>query len=73
MPIPSIDPAAQDNPALNDDEVKFNQALVNAGGDDGGDVDLTSMIVQGAVSVGGPMIMMPLANNILNEVMSDDD
>jgi hypothetical protein len=75
----SIDPNSPTDPSLTDsDEAMFNAAVDRAGdstpSDTGGltDDQFTNLLVQGAVSVGAPMILMPIASDILNEGMSDD-
>ncbi|MDB6454406.1 hypothetical protein [Falsirhodobacter sp. 20TX0035] len=57
-------------PATND-EAQFNAAVDNA--QNGGMTpELEEMMVSGAISIGGQMIIMPRANDILNEAMSDE-
>ncbi len=53
------------------DGAAFDQAIQNA--QDGGMTpELEEMMVEGAISIGGQMIIMPRANDILNEAMSDE-
>lgn len=52
-------------------EAAFDQALENA--QNGGMTpELEEMMIEGAVTIGGQMIIMPRANDILNEAMSDE-
>lgn len=53
------------------DEAAFDKALENA---QTGEMtpELEEMMIEGAVTIGGQMIIMPRANDILNEAMSDE-
>jgi hypothetical protein len=52
-------------------EAAFDQAVQNA--QEGGMTpELEQMMIEGAVTVGGQMIIMPRANDILSEAMSDE-
>ncbi|MDH2326589.1 hypothetical protein QCN27_06885 [Cereibacter sp. SYSU M97828] len=57
--------------ATSSGEADFNKAVENA---QGGEMtpELEQMMVEGAVTIGGQMIIMPRANDILNEAMSDE-
>jgi hypothetical protein len=52
-------------------EQSFNDAIENA---EGGlsDAEFEEQLITGAITVGGQMIIMPRANDILNEAMSDE-
>lgn len=71
----SINPA--DTSAVTDgsgapvNEQSFNDAIENAEGELS-DADFEAQLITGAITVGGQMIIMPRANDILNEAMSDE-
>lgn len=52
-------------------EASFNLAVENA---QSGEMtpELHDMMIEGAIGIGGQMIIMPRANDILNEAMSDE-
>lgn len=52
-------------------EAAFDAAVQNA---QSGEMtpELEEMMVEGAITIGGQMILMPRANDILNEAMSDE-
>ena len=52
-------------------EAKFNAAVETAEG--GMTPELLDTMVTGAITVGGQMIIMPQANEILKEAMADDE
>lgn len=54
-----------------DSQAAFDAALTNA---QSGDLppELEEMMIEGAITIGGQMIIMPRANDILNEAMSDE-
>ncbi|WP_296246180.1 hypothetical protein [Pseudomonas sp. UBA4194] len=69
MAVNSIDPsAAGAEPASG--ETEFNAAVDSATGMT--DEEFTDTMITGAITVAGQMIIMPKANEILNEGMSDE-
>ncbi|GGB05725.1 hypothetical protein GCM10011491_37270 [Brucella endophytica] len=52
-------------------EAAFDAAVNNAQQSDI-TPELEAMMIEGAITVGGQMILMPRANDILNEAMSDE-
>lgn len=52
-------------------EAAFDAAVNNA---QSGEMtpELEDMMIEGAITIGGQMIIMPRANDILNEAMSDE-
>jgi len=57
--------------ATSNGEAAFDAALDNA--QNGGMTpELEQMMIENAITIGGQMIIMPRANDILNEAMSDD-
>ncbi|KKX26171.1 hypothetical protein [Rhizobium sp. LC145] len=52
-------------------EAAFDAALNNA---QSGEMtpEMEEMMIEGAITIGGQMIIMPRANDILNEAMSDE-
>lgn len=52
-------------------EAAFDAALNKALGSDF-TPEMEAIFIQGAITVGGQMIMMPRANDILGEAMSDE-
>ncbi len=52
-------------------EAAFDAAVNNAQGSEM-TPELEDMMIEGAISIGGQMIIMPRANDILNEAMSDE-
>jgi len=69
MATSAIDPTL-DTPSGNDSETQFNAALDNS--TELSDAEFTDQLVSGAVTVAGQMIIMPKANEMLNEAMSDE-
>lgn len=70
MAIPPVSGSESVN-ATNNGEAAFDTALQNAQQTEMTPEMQTAMI-EGAVSIGGQMIIMPRANDILNEAMSDE-
>ncbi|MBD8480236.1 hypothetical protein SOM59_04875 [Pseudomonas coleopterorum] len=62
---PNLDPSAG-----TDGEAQFNVALDSS--TELTDAEFTDQLVSGAVTVAGQMIIMPKANEMLNEAMSDE-
>ncbi|WP_462383585.1 hypothetical protein [Pseudomonas sp. Marseille-QA0892] len=52
-------------------EQSFNDAIENAS-TELSDAEFEEQLITGAITVGGQMIIMPRANDILNEAMSDE-
>lgn len=52
-------------------EQSFNEAIENSS-TDLSDAEFEEQLITGAITVGGQMIIMPRANDILNEAMSDE-
>lgn len=62
---PNLDPSAG-----TDGEAQFNVALDSS--TELTDAEFTDQLVSGAVTVAGQIIIMPKANEMLNEAMSDE-
>jgi hypothetical protein len=58
-------------PTASNGEAAFDAAINNA---QSGEMtpEIEEMMIEGAITVGGQMIIMPRANDILNEAMSDE-
>ncbi|MDF2491204.1 MAG: hypothetical protein K0S77_3826 [Pseudomonas sp.] len=69
MATTAIDPTL-DPSAASDGEAQFNAALDSS--TELTDAEFTDQLVSGAVTVAGQMIIMPKANEMLNEAMSDE-
>ncbi|MCX2698466.1 MULTISPECIES: hypothetical protein [Ochrobactrum] len=71
MAIPPVSGADSSAFVTNSSEAAFEGAVEKA---QQGEMtpELEQMMVEGAVTVGGQMIIMPRANDILNEAMSDE-
>lgn len=69
MATTAIDPTL-DSTTSNVGEDRFNAAL--DGSTELSDAEFTDQLVSGAVTVAGQMIIMPKANEMLNEAMSDE-
>jgi hypothetical protein len=54
-------------------EAKFNAAVDNAKGSEMTDAEFTDALITQAVTIGGQFIIMPKAQEMLNDAMSDDD
>lgn len=68
-PISGVDSVS--GASASNGEAAFDAALENA--QNGGMTpELEEMMIEGAVTIGGQMIIMPRANDILNEAMSDE-
>lgn len=52
-------------------EQSFNDAIENSS-TELSDAEFEEQLITGAITVGGQMIIMPRANDILNEAMSDE-
>ncbi|MCT8945776.1 hypothetical protein AB4P95_08875 [Pseudomonas sp. A1437] len=70
MSINAIDPSAINESPAGRDEQQFDAALDGASGLS--DAEFTDQLISGAVTVAGQMIIMPRANEMLNEAMSDE-
>lgn len=71
MATPSISGIEGATPSPASGEAAFDAALDKALGDDF-TPEMEAIFIQGAITVGGQMIMMPRANDILGEAMSDE-
>ncbi|MCY1187798.1 hypothetical protein D9M73_288250 [compost metagenome] len=71
MSINSVDPSAITDSPTGGAEQTFNAALDGASGQLS-DAEFTDQLISGAVTVAGQMIIMPRANEMLNEAMSDE-
>ncbi|WP_437883359.1 hypothetical protein [Pseudomonas sp. LRF_L74] len=72
MSINPVDSSAvTDGSDASVNEQSFNDAIENAEGELS-DADFEEQLITGAITVGGQMIIMPRANDILNEAMSDE-
>ncbi|PRD41750.1 hypothetical protein C5748_20025 [Phyllobacterium phragmitis] len=67
-PISGVDSVSVSTP---NGEAAFDAAVDNA---QQGEMtpELEEMMIEGAITIGGQMIIMPRANDILNEAMSDE-
>jgi carbamoylphosphate synthase small subunit len=72
MSINAIDPSAITESSASGAEQAFNSALEGSP-EQLSDAEFTDQLVSGAVTVAGQMIIMPRANEMLNEAMSDDE
>ncbi len=72
MAITPISGADSSAVTTNSGEAAFNAAVDNAQQSGEMTPELEEMMIEGAVTVGGQMIIMPRANDILNEAMSDE-
>lgn len=70
MAIPPISGSEAVSNASNDGAA-FDSALQNAQENEM-TPELQDMMIEGAITIGGQMIIMPRANDILNEAMSDE-
>lgn len=68
-PISGVDPVSVTT--ASNGEAAFDAAVENA---QQGEMtpELEEMMIEGAITIGGQMIIMPRANDILNEAMSDE-
>ena len=71
MAINPIDSTTNGTVSDASSEAAFN-AAVDASQGELSEADLTERMVEGAIVVAGQMIIMPRANEILSEGMSDD-
>lgn len=73
MAIPPVSGSESAAVAPND-EAAFDVAVQNAQENQGNEMtpELEEMMIEGAITIGGQMIIMPRANDILNEAMSDE-
>lgn len=53
-------------------EAQFNAAVEKSEADLS-DADFNEALISNAIKIGGQFIIMPMANNILNEAMSSED
>lgn len=67
-PVPGVDSVAV---LTSNGEAAFEAAVDNAHKNEMLP-ELEEMLVEGAITIGGQMIIMPRANDILNEAMSDE-
>ena len=73
MPVNPVDSSAD---LTVDPQVKFDAAVDKAkqdSSDELSDEEFTEILVSQGVVVGGQFIVLPMAQNILNEAMSSDD
>ncbi|OHV79425.1 hypothetical protein [Rhizobium sp. LCM 4573] len=67
-PVSGVDPVSF---STSSGEAAFDAAVNNA---QSGEMtpEMEEMMIEGAITIGGQMILMPRANDILNEAMSDE-
>ncbi|SDU97094.1 hypothetical protein [Pseudomonas mucidolens] len=68
----SVTPISENNAVTATSEAQFNAAVDNAKSELS-DAELTEALITQAVTIGGQFIIMPRAQEILNEAQSDDD
>ncbi|MBC3345590.1 hypothetical protein HU811_02960 [Pseudomonas sp. SWRI196] len=68
----SVTPISDNNAVTAPSEARFNAAVDNAKSELS-DAELTEALITQAVTIGGQFIIMPRAQEILNEAQSDDD
>ncbi|MHC8326693.1 hypothetical protein [Pseudomonas sp. LB1P83] len=68
----SVAPIDSSTSAPPSSEARFN-AAVDKSKDEFNDAEFTESIITQAVTIGGQFIIMPKAQEMLNESMSDDD
>ncbi len=68
----SVTPISENTAVTTHSEAQFNAAVDNAKSELS-DEELTEALTTQAVTIGGQFIIMPRAQEILNEAQSDDD
>nr|WP_314576626.1 hypothetical protein [uncultured Pseudomonas sp.] len=74
----SVNPVDSSIPLALDPQAQFDAAVdhakrVEVSGDELSDAEFDDILVTQGVTIGGQFIILPIAQNILNESMSSDD